>query len=164
MKLMTSLYLSFQRKTSSSQLKIWKLTICQRKTEIIASKYYATLAVRLFYTEQLQRQQPQHLLPYSYFRTADVGLTSHRNQLQKGMPRKAVSFSSQWAPLAQRPGSIQKVSCDISAEKYCFPWTSKESRFVHQKLESTFYRVQHFKQKVVGQIFCKKEEKSTDPA
>lgn len=82
---LTSLYLSFQRKTSSSQLKIWKFTICQRKTEIIASKYYATLAVRkreslqLFYTDQLQRQQPQHLLPQGYFRAADVGLRGHKN-------------------------------------------------------------------------------------
>lgn len=39
---MTGLYLSLQRKASFRQLKIWKFRICQRKAEIIASKYYAT--------------------------------------------------------------------------------------------------------------------------
>lgn len=44
---LTGLYLSFQIKASFRQFKIWKFRICQRKAEIIASKYYATGAVRI---------------------------------------------------------------------------------------------------------------------
>lgn len=44
---LTGLYLSFQIKASFRQFKIWKFRICQRKAEIIASKCYATGAVRI---------------------------------------------------------------------------------------------------------------------
>lgn len=115
---LTGLYLSFQIKASFRQFKIWKFRIRQRKAEIIASKYYATRAVRIItdisYNPAGKAAATVLSTTWLFQDCRCLAVLAPKTRCKKEhLGKLFLFFFPVINPATQRFRSIQKVTCDV---------------------------------------------------